>query len=43
VRDGTFGIGIVGCGEISAAHNRAYRELGDPCAVVARGREGAVG
>jgi predicted dehydrogenase len=30
-----FGIGIVGCGEISAAHNKAYRELADYCQLVA--------
>jgi len=30
-----FGIGIVGCGEISAAHNKAYRELADHCELVA--------
>jgi UDP-N-acetyl-2-amino-2-deoxyglucuronate dehydrogenase len=30
-----FGIGIIGCGEISAAHNRAYNKLGDYCQVVA--------
>jgi predicted dehydrogenase len=35
VRDGKFGIGIIGCGEISAAHNRAYKELADECELVA--------
>jgi predicted dehydrogenase len=30
-----FGIGIIGCGEISAAHGRAYRALGDRCEIVA--------
>ena len=30
-----FGIGIIGCGEISAAHSRAYRELADYCEIVA--------
>jgi predicted dehydrogenase len=30
-----FGIGIIGCGEISAAHNRAYKELSDYCEIVA--------
>lgn len=30
-----FGIGIIGCGEIAAAHNKAYRELADDCRVVA--------
>lgn len=33
--NGKFGIGIVGCGEISAAHNRAYRELAHECQLVA--------
>jgi predicted dehydrogenase len=35
MRDGKFGIGLVGCGEISAAHHRAYRELADHCELVA--------
>jgi len=30
-----FGIGIIGCGEISAAHSRAYRALADDCEIVA--------
>ena len=30
-----FGIGIVGCGEISASHNRAYKALADYCEIVA--------
>lgn len=30
-----FGIGIIGCGEISAAHNRAYKELAAHCRLVA--------
>jgi predicted dehydrogenase len=30
-----FGIGIIGCGEISASHNRAYKELADYCEIVA--------
>ena len=30
-----FGIGIIGCGEISASHYRAYRELADYCEIVA--------
>ena len=30
-----FGIGIIGCGEISASHYRAYRELADECEIVA--------
>jgi predicted dehydrogenase len=30
-----FGIGIIGCGEISAAHHRAYRAIADECEIVA--------
>ena len=30
-----FGIGIIGCGEIAAAHGRAYRALADDCDIVA--------
>ena len=30
-----FGIGIIGCGEISVAHNAAYRGLAEHCRVVA--------
>jgi predicted dehydrogenase len=30
-----FGIGIIGCGEIAAAHGRAYRALADYCDIVA--------
>jgi predicted dehydrogenase len=30
-----FGIGIIGCGEISAAHGRAYQKLADQCELVA--------
>src|SRR5438552_3334774 len=30
-----FGIGIIGCGEIAAAHGRAYRALSDDCEIVA--------
>ena len=30
-----FGIGIIGCGEISVAHNAAYRGLAEHCQVVA--------
>jgi len=30
-----FGIGIIGCGEISAAHGRAYQALSDDCELVA--------
>ena len=30
-----LGIGIIGCGEIAAAHGRAYRALADDCDIVA--------
>lgn len=30
-----IGIGIIGCGEIAAAHGRAYRALADDCEIVA--------
>ena len=30
-----FGIGIIGCGEIAAAHGRAYRALADDCDIIA--------
>lgn len=30
-----FGIGIIGCGEISASHYRAYQALADECEIVA--------
>jgi UDP-N-acetyl-2-amino-2-deoxyglucuronate dehydrogenase len=30
-----FGIGIIGCGEISASHYRAYQEIADHCEIVA--------
>jgi predicted dehydrogenase len=35
VNGGRFGIGIIGCGEIAAAHHKAYRELADHCQIVA--------
>lgn len=30
-----FGIGIIGCGEISAAHYRAYKAIADECEIIA--------
>jgi predicted dehydrogenase len=35
VNGGKFGIGIIGCGEIAAAHHKAYRELADYCQLIA--------
>jgi predicted dehydrogenase len=30
-----FGVGVIGCGQISAAHLWAYGELADECEVIA--------